>query len=479
MPIKEKGPGSSEVRSGVKKITGTIVTQALVLGLSVITGFILPGKMGPEMYGYFQIYIFYLAYINLFGLGWGDGIALYYGGYDYKELPFDRLRSAMRFFLVYLIVVTGILFAASSLISGEQYRNVYQMLAVNVPLVCLQCAILSVFLSVNRTAVYNVVNLSAKVLTIAFYLALIVAGITTSEYMIYSDTAARVIITIACIVLARKFISGKTSIKPGISEFAEKSKAGINITLAIIASTFIPVAGRVIIQLNESIAVYGIYSFAMTLLTVVIVFTNAAGTVFFPLLKRLPEDKLPVYYGKFSFICDTLVYTALLAYIPLFIIIEKLMPEYVTVLAYMHILLVMCVPLGKMQLLVTPYYKAARLERPFFAVNIVGVIAMIGATAAVYSIFMSVVSVAICSAIVLTIWTVMTERYMIKKIGSAFDKTSLFIQSIMMAGFVIAGSFGNLYIFAAIYGFILAVYLTFFRKKGMEIIKLFKDTPAA
>lgn len=471
---------NKEVRLGIKKIAATAATQAVILGLSVITGFILPNSMGPEKYGYLQVYLFYLAYINLFGLGFNDGIALFYGGYGYSELPFNRLRSAMRFFYIYIALITLVSFFAASQISGAEYRNIYQMLAVNIPITCLQCIVLTVFLSVNKTAIYNVINLMIRVLATALFLTIILAGITSAEYMIYADTVSRLLVTIPCIILARKFLFGKdASLKSGMQEFSEKSKSGINITLAIIASTFIPVAGRVIIEWNEPIAVYGIYSFAMTLLTVIIAFTNTAGTVFFPVLKRLPADKLPSLYGKFSFICETLVYIALLAYIPLFIIVDKFMPEYVTVLGYMHILLVMCVPLGKMQLLLTPYYKAMRFEKPFFAANILGLAAMIGATAVSYLIFRSVISVAICSTLVLIVWTVITEKYLTKRIGYASDKVGLLTQFIVMAGFVIAGSFENLYIFALIYGFVLTAYLIFFRKKEVEILRMFKNTPSA
>jgi hypothetical protein len=153
-------------------------------------------------------------------------------------------------------------------------------------------------------------------------------------------------------------LAKSASAREGFGALTEQTKAGINITLAIIASTFIPVCGRLIIEWNESIATYGIYSFAMSLLGIVMVFTVTAGMVIFPLLKKLDIEKLPAYYKKFVFICDTLIYVALLAYIPLVLIIQLIMTQYLPALDYLHILIVMCLPLGRMQLLMTAYYKA-------------------------------------------------------------------------------------------------------------------------
>ena len=90
------------IRTGTKKVVITVFTQAVILALSFITGFILPKIMGPEEFGYWQIYLFYLGYLNLFGLGLNDGIGLFYGGYEYERLPFQRIRASMRVFFLFI-----------------------------------------------------------------------------------------------------------------------------------------------------------------------------------------------------------------------------------------------------------------------------------------------------------------------------------------------------------------------------------------
>lgn len=458
----------------MRKIVVTIITQALILGISVVTGFIMPNRMGPQQFGYWQIYVFYFAYLNIFGLGFNDGISLYYGGYVYKDLPFERLRSAMRYFYVYLAAITCVLFLSFSFISDAAYHNIFIMLALNVPLTCIQCIVLTAFLAVNKTGIYNIVSLLTKLIAVVFYLVLIFAGITNYLPLIYADIASKIIITVICFILGRQFLFGKVkSLKPGLTELGEKSKSGINITLAIIASMFIPVAGRVIVQFSESTEVYGYYSFAMTLLTIIIAFTNTAGLVIFPILKRLPEEKLSEYYPRFSIICDSLIYLGLILYIPLWFIIVHWMQKYISVLGYMHVLLVMCLPLGRMQLLITPYYKALRREKAFFVTNGIGVAAMLLFTALSYLVFHSLLSVAAASSVVLTAWTVLTERYLLKNTACSFDNKKLIVQLVMMAGFVLAASFQNVLYFSAVYGVLLIVYFVLNRRQAAEIVNRF------
>lgn len=449
-----------------------MLTQAIILILSLVSGFILPKYMGTKMFGYWQIYLFYLAYLNLFGLGFNDGIALYYGGYQYKDLPFKRLQNATRLFFIYLIILTCLSLVLISFVSDSDMKRIYYILALSIPATCIQCIVLTTFLSVNRTGIYNIINLLTKLLAVVSYLLLIFSGITKSEPMMYMDFAVRIIITIICIVLGRDFLFGKDfNLAIGWQELLEKSKSGFNITIALIASMFIPVAGRVIIEWNETKENYGIYAFAMSVLSMIIMFTNTAGTVIFPTLKRLKQDHLVDYFDKFSFVCNSLIYVSFFAYMPVAFIIRHYMQEYVPALAYLPILLAMCLPLGKMQLLITSYYKALRLEKTFLIVNIVGAAAMLLGTSVAYFSFHSVLSVAVATTIILTVWCAIVENYLRKQMKSQFDIKGFMIQIVMMCMFITAASFNNFFVFILLYGIALALYFFIYRSQCTIVLK--------
>lgn len=467
---------SKTIHSGIVKILLTLLTQAAIMALSVVTEFVLPNKMGSEMYGYWQIYLFYLSYIPLFGLGFNDGLTLFYGGKEYADLPYKKIRSAVRLFSVYLLAAAVICFFLSMAVFSGERRFIYEILSVSIPLVALQCVVLSVFLAVGRTSVYNGINFIAKAVAVAFYLVLIfVLGITASRQMIMADFAARFAVAALSIIIGRKFIFGHAEpARLGFGELSEKMRSGIKITLAALISQFIPVCGRLVVEWNEPVATYGKYAFAMSLLTVIMTFTSAAGSVFFPVLKKFDEQKLSSYYGIFSALYHALIYLALILYIPMLFIVRRFMKEYVPVLGYIHILLVMCVPLGKMQLILVAYYKAYRKERPLFISNLIGGACVLACTFAAYYLFRSVEAVAAATSAVMYLWTLGTEIYLTKKIGAPFDKKSCAAEIIMMAVFLGAAWGQDIVRFAAIYGAALVLYVIIFRKQIKEFIVMFR-----
>ena len=81
------------LKASVRKIGFALITQALILVCSLVTSLIVPKYMGTEQFGYWQIYYFYLNYINLITFGYNDGLVLKYGGKSRDELPIERIRS--------------------------------------------------------------------------------------------------------------------------------------------------------------------------------------------------------------------------------------------------------------------------------------------------------------------------------------------------------------------------------------------------
>lgn len=445
--------GGDFAKTGVKKVLSALITQAVILGLSFITGFVMPKYMGPEKFGYWQIYIFYINFLNLFGLGFNDGFALFYGGFKFEDLPFKRVRSGMRVFYLYLLGVTAALLSVAPLFGAGPKKNIYITLALNVPLACLTFFVMTVFLSVNKTAVYNGLNFLMKALATVFFVALLLSGLTRPEIMMGAETAARIIVTLICLVIGRRFLFGRdVDYRLGVKEFSEKTRNGVHIMLGIIASTFIPVAGRLVVEHTHPIAEYGLYSFATSLLTIVITFTNTAGVVIFPVLKTLPEKHLPALYPKLSYICGNLIYVAFFVYVPFVILIRRFMPEYIPIFSYMHVLLSMCLPLGKVHLLIIPYFKALRHERAFLLLNTLGVAVMLASTLAAELVFNSVFAISVAMAITMFLWFAAAEAYIVKKMGKTWDIKTLLQDILFVAVFILSAGFGSLKMFLLIYG---------------------------
>ncbi|WP_312370243.1 lipopolysaccharide biosynthesis protein [Lachnoclostridium sp.] len=460
------------LHTGIKKIINAMITQIFILICSLVTGFILPKYMGTEMYGYWQIYYFYLSYLNFITLGFNDGISLRYGGVEENELPLKKIRSAIQILMQFILILMFIFIILLKIVNiNIEMSYIYMVLILSIPCVCIMNIIVTIYLSINKQNIYNKINLGNKLASTLIYCILLLIGMKNFRIIIMSDYIVRIFMTIICIVIGRKFIFGsKDNYKKGLKEVQRNCSIGIFITFGALASSFIPMGGRIVIEHNESIQVYGIFSFAMSLLGIIVTFTNTAGMIFFPILKKISKEKLSAYYPKIKEAYNCILYISLYSYIPAVFIINHFLPDYKSVLSYAFILFAMCIPLGKIQTLVTTYYKAFRMEQQYFFANLFGIILMITGTFFVYNIFETVQSVAVITTILFTIWSYGLEIYLLKKLNYIIN-IHTFEELFVMLVFTFFASTQNILIFLTGYSFVIFVMFIIKRKKLVCICK--------
>ena len=96
----------------LKNLLFVLGSQILILIISILRSLIVPSFFSVESFGYWQIYLFYSAYVGFCTLGFNDGIYLRYGDKDYNELPFVKIRASIRIFsfmLLFLTILVGFL----------------------------------------------------------------------------------------------------------------------------------------------------------------------------------------------------------------------------------------------------------------------------------------------------------------------------------------------------------------------------------
>lgn len=459
-------------RTNIKKLLITCFVQGFILLLSVLPGFVLPEKMGPTNYGYWQVYLFYLAYLNIFGLGFNDGLALTYGGYEYEKLPYKRIRASIRLISLYSIIicVLGLILCFIVNISNIN-KLIFAMLVINIPLTCIQCIILTLFLSVTKTSLYNAINLLLKIFSVTSYFIVLYLGHISSVSLICVDTLVRLIITILCIFLGRRFIFGESgTLKEGWTELYTNSKSGIKLTIALIISMLMPVMSRWIVEQYESMESYGIYSFAISLLSLILSFTNVLGTVLFPLLKRLDPISTRKNYYLYCLVSNLFVIFALFLYIPLYYLIQNIMIQYTPALQYLPFLLIMCIPLGRIQLLIIPFYKAYRLEKDLLKMNIIGLLIIFISLVAIHAIFKSITLIALFSSLFIFIWTFAAEMHFTNSFDSKPIIKRTIFDLIIMFIFCLACFQSSILYFCLIYSLGVSLYCFLQKKEIKELL---------
>lgn len=407
------------IKSGIRKIWFAIITQALILVCSLVTSLVIPKYMGKETYGYWQIYYFYLNYINFITFGYNDGIVLKYGGVRKEELPIERIRrgNLLMLFSSMLVAVIGVILLQLLKLPAES-RLIFSALFASMPFVSIFNIISSLFLAINQQEKYNILNFANRFVATVGYCVLLFAGIRGYVPMIGIDYAVRILISLICAAAGVYFWLGKkSSWNEGWKEVKENCGGGIFITLGALCASFAPLAGRVVLEHNASIEEYALFSFAMSILSLVVTFTNAAGVVFFPMLKRLKSDDMLQYYNKIKEVYNYLIVAALFCYLPAVLVVRYYLVEYMGALQYAYLLVALCVPLGKLQILITPYMKAYRLEKEYFVGNLIGAFVVWLSDWVVFSLTSGVFWVALTTLVVYEIWCIGFEWYLGRKIG--------------------------------------------------------------
>lgn len=463
------------MKSGIRKIGFALVTQALILGCSLVTSLIVPKYMEKEMYGHWQIYYFYLNYINFITLGYNDGIVLKYGGMKKEALPLEKIRSGNLIILLISIVVSAVGLTGIKIMDvSADSRYIFSMLLVSMPFVCVFNIILSLFLAINEQEKYNIVNFLSRFLATVGYCVLLMIGMNGYVPMIRIDFAFRVLISIVCIVIGIHFLGGsKAGWRAGWCEVKENCLSGIFITMGALCASFAPLAGRVVLEHSATISEYAVFSFAMSILSLVVTFTNAAGMVFFPMLKKLNADVMPQYYSKIKNIYNYLIYGALFCYIPAVLVIENYLTEYRGALGYAYLVVAICIPLGKMQILITPYMKAYRLEKEYFIANLISAVLIWLCDSLVYRLSSSVLLLAMTTLIVYELWSLAFELYLKKKIG--LNKAGDGKELLILLFFIAIAFSGSLIVFVVGYccGGLL---LTLINRKALRKMLFKKNT---
>lgn len=412
--------------NAIRKVGFTIITQGLLGLMTLFTGIVLPKYMGPEQYGYLQQFMFYLNYLNLLGLGFNDGLTLNYAGVSRESLPLKKIRSAIRiqFFYSILIMALIVLFAMQSSEINEKF--VFVMLGINAVPMLMLCITNAICLAANNSIMYNVTNLLQRFLFCAGSFLCLINAEHTARNIIWMDTISFFCVLILLFFYCKDFFVGeKASWLDGIKETRKLCISGITITLSVTIMGLLPAFGRIVVENNESIRAYGIYSFYISVLSIILTFTNAVGVVAFPIMKNIDTMELPKYYKKLSYLYQGIGLIMYYAYIPLYILIKYYMPEYFDGIIYLAILLALCYPLGKIQVLIVPYYKAYRKEKELLFLNIVAICFMVVVVEIGYHLTKSIAVIASITTVVIIVYYMVLEKYLYMEIKKYCIKTNL------------------------------------------------------
>lgn len=429
----------------LKDTLSVLSSNALVLLSGIVSGLILPKLMGVNDYGYYKIFNLYIGYTALLHFGFVDGILLKHAGQEYSNLDTNLFRRNSQFFLVMQAVITAVIVAVSSVIFTGVYRFIFLLIGFDT-------------FAVNVSAYYQYVSQSTlrfnelstrKILQAVFRIIIIVLLYVLAKINIISRFDYRTflvawvivdtILTIWYIWTYRDITFGPIESKR--SKFSvslsEYFRQGLILTVAYQVTNLILSLDRQFVSILYSTRRYAIYSFAYTLISLVTALVNAVSLVLFPSLRRNTiRNALKNYSNSISTML-LLVFFSIIVYFPLCIFIEWYLPNYSASLVYLRVLFPGLAINSCMNAIIFNYYKLLNANKRYFLTSVIILFIAILANFLAFKIFDSPLAISISSLLVLILWYILAEGYLVRKYHIKWLKNFAYILVVSLSFYII------------------------------------------
>jgi len=414
------------LRNDIIKVSGS---NAIVLLLSILNGFILPVILSINDYAELKTYVLYAGFIGFLHFGFIDGINIKYGGKTIDATITNEITYFHKFLIIFQFIVS--LFV---LIMGIMFGNI---IIVFVGLTILPLNIKSFFLffyqAVGDLNLYSILNIITPIVTIVITLLLIILKINNYRYYISANILGYVA---TVIYVENKIKIYKSILKLPFSEYATMLRpvfySGFYIMLGNIFFVIFLNIGRWISKLFMSSTEFAFYSFGMSLIGIVTIFINAVTQSFYPHLSKNFSDVLITKYRKLFFVIGSFT---ILWYYFIVLIVNSFIAKYINSLIITGVLLTTIPGILIIQSIYVNMYKVLKREAQFlrdiFRVLIISILLSL----IIFYFYKSILSIAISAVISLYIWVLFPPAFIKISIKDKFNE--FVFLCLLIGGFIL------------------------------------------
>lgn len=452
-----------------KEFITNLGTAFLAQGISFSAGlaisFLTPKVLGVEKYGYWQLFLFYVEYVNALAFGLFEGMYLKLGGKKYDGLDHDLIGSEWKVYVLIEGLIACILavFVYFSNINADR-KFILFCCCICIVIINSNDYLGSLLQAVNRTKVFSVSVIIYNLLWFIAVAAICFFNFNTYKIIVIMYVCGHVAAGIYLMSKTRETIFAKKDKKKLVLlDMQENVKIGVKLFLASYASSLIIGSVRLIVDGYWGIEIFGKVSFALSIAYFFLRFINQVGIVLFPALRRVQDNRLKEIYLSTNTGLSTVLPAILLLYIPIKMALSWWLPQYSESLIYLGLLLPICVFDGKMQLLYDTYYKVLREEKRLMLLNISTMVLSVFLTIIGIYVLRSILAVIVGIVISIGMRSVRANIFLAKRMKS---KNKNFYQEIILVSvFMLCSYFyPNAYAFL-LYGLTYIGYLVLNRKK--------------
>lgn len=407
----------------------------LLLAKTVVWFFV-PKILGLNGYGYYKLFMMYMAYTALLHFGYPDGVLLNYAGKRIEELDQECLGTETIFFLVFEGII-GILFWGVGFIFFSDNIFFLTMLAVNMYFSNITTYYRYLSQATMHFYEFTIRNYIQAVLQI---LIVIIFAILKKWYniSISGEIYIACIVAINVFIFLRYFISylDLLSVKhlPLIDAKNSIKRlfiSGIVLTISYEVSNLVFILDSQMVSFFFDIKVYAVYAFAYSAVSYITQTVSAVSTVIFPGLKRLGEDRAIERYEETVRAVFIFVFTVLVSYFPIKWLVIILLPDYSSTERYLRIIMPGVALSCCINLILFTYYKVIGKVRIFLFQSLVALALAMCLNSIGYVLYRQPESFSVASVITMLIWYFISQRYFIKQYHVKWKKNTIYLIIVM------------------------------------------------
>lgn len=280
---------------------------------------VVPKFLSVDDYGLWQLFLFYFSYLGFLHLGWEDGIYLRYAGKRFEEL--DGRTFSGQFYGVTLLQIffAGVVTVGAQIFVDDPIKRLALLCAVWLaPFVNFTNLCNFIMRITNRIKDYARFLLTER---IVFFLGVLIFLLVLHKnefrYMYYAKLFSVISVTLIGIYLCRSLLQPKFySLESIAAEAKENLTVGSKLMLANIAGMLILGIVRYGISMGWDVATFGRVSLTLGISNFLMVFISSVSVVFFPIIKRMDDDKRVEAYKTLRIALDVILLAALIGYYP-------------------------------------------------------------------------------------------------------------------------------------------------------------------
>lgn len=468
---------NSKILAFIKNFSYTFTSNIISLVISTLIVVVIPKLIGIEMYGYWQLYIFYSSYVGFMHFGWNDGVYLRYGGKEYDKLDKEKFFSQFYMLLISQLSIGLLLYLASGFLDlGYDKRFIIQMTAICLVLNNVRGMLTFLLQATNKFKEYAKITILDRLLYVLFIVAFLLLSIRDYRFMIVADLLGKGL-SLAYAMWVNKAIvmQSLNKFRLTFSETWKNISAGIMLMFSSIASMLIIGIVRFGIEQGWNVGVFGKVSLTLSISNLFMTFINAIGLILFPLLRRTDRKKYPELYITMRTMLMPALLGLLLLYHPIRLILSTWLPQYTDSLLYMAILFPISIYEGKMSLLIITYLNTMRKERQMLFINLITLVISVTTTMITTFWLGNLEGAILTIPMLLAIRSILAELYLTKELEISVVK-DIAAELIMSIIFIASGWYFKNYMTMVIYGSAYLIYLLLKRKQILSQLKFLKKS---